>query len=329
MPATVAPVPRQTFFANDGMPAAGGFLYTYAAGTTTPLTTYSNQALSVAISNPICLNSAGRPQASALDSTEVNIYLSAANYKFLLTNSVGTTLWTSDNVYAVQSAVLPATFTVGSVLYANTTSTVAGLADVAAGSVLASGGLNTAPAYTANPSVTTITTTGKLIGGTGVDISGASAGQIVFPATQNPSSNTRTLDDYREFTWTPVIGGVGGTSGQVYTAQEGRGVKIGSLVWASCYVVLATKGTITGGVQIQGLPFTAETGVLQFYMGSIQWINLATTWVSLIAYANQNTTTIAITGTTVAAVSNNVGLSTADITNTTGFSAMVIYRAAA
>jgi hypothetical protein len=83
-----------------------------------------------------------------------------------------------------------------------------------------------------------------------------STGQIVFPATQNASSNANTLDDYEEGAWTPVLGGSGGQSGQGYTRQAGRYVKIGRLVICSFAIILSTKGTITGDAQIQGLPFT-------------------------------------------------------------------------
>lgn len=38
-------------------------------------------------------------------------------------------------------------------------------------------------------------------------------GQIKFPATQIPSSNANTLDDYQEGTWTPVVGGLTNASG--------------------------------------------------------------------------------------------------------------------
>jgi len=38
-----------------------------------------------------------------------------------------------------------------------------------------------------------------------LDISGASAGQIKFPATQNASADANTLDDYEEGTWTAVL----------------------------------------------------------------------------------------------------------------------------
>ena len=51
---------------------------------------------------------------------------------------------------------------------------------------------------------------------------------IKFPATQVPSADANTLDDYEEGTWTPVLGGSGGTSGQTYAAQAGTYTKIGN-----------------------------------------------------------------------------------------------------
>lgn len=56
-----------------------GFVCSYAAGTTTPLVTYQNAALSVANQNPIRLNAAGHAVSG---STEVSIYLTPASYKF-------------------------------------------------------------------------------------------------------------------------------------------------------------------------------------------------------------------------------------------------------
>jgi len=93
-----------TFFDNSGNPLSGGLIYTYVAGTpSTNQATYSDENLTVPISNPIVLNSAGRPQASAVDSTEVNIYLLAASYKFVLKTSAGVTLKTADHVESLAS----------------------------------------------------------------------------------------------------------------------------------------------------------------------------------------------------------------------------------
>lgn len=48
------------FFDDTGNPLSGGKLYTYAAGTTTPLTTYTSRNGNIPNSNPIILDAAGR-----------------------------------------------------------------------------------------------------------------------------------------------------------------------------------------------------------------------------------------------------------------------------
>lgn len=48
------------FFTNNGKPLAGGKLFFYAIGTTTPATTYSDLAENTANANPVVLDAAGR-----------------------------------------------------------------------------------------------------------------------------------------------------------------------------------------------------------------------------------------------------------------------------
>jgi hypothetical protein len=90
------------FFDNNGVPLAGGLLYTYAAGTTTPLATYTTSAGNIANTNPIVLDSAGRvPNEIWLTSTLA--------YKFLLKTSTGTQIASYDNISGgVDSASLAA-----------------------------------------------------------------------------------------------------------------------------------------------------------------------------------------------------------------------------
>jgi hypothetical protein len=79
------------FFDDNGNPLSGGLLYTYEAGTTTPLATYTDSNGNVANANPIVLDAAGRvPYQVWLDTT--------ADYKFILQTSLGITVWTEDNV---------------------------------------------------------------------------------------------------------------------------------------------------------------------------------------------------------------------------------------
>lgn len=98
MSLTIAPLPIQQFFDEDGDPLAGGFLYTYAAGTSTPATTYSDSS-GTAHQNPITLN-AGGWIATAVGTT-TGLYLDATSYKFILKNSALVTIWTQDNIGSI------------------------------------------------------------------------------------------------------------------------------------------------------------------------------------------------------------------------------------
>lgn len=88
-----------------------------------------------------------------------------------------------------------------------------------------------------------------------LDLSGAAAGQIKFPATQNASANANTLDDYEEGTWTPVPTYAAGAASNV-TIHGATYTKIGRLVNFNCYVSFRI-GTGSGTFSITGLPFAA------------------------------------------------------------------------
>ena len=92
------------FFDNNGVPLSGGLLYTYLAGTSTPAATYTTAVGNVANSNPIVLDSAGRP------SNEVWLSNSVA-YKFVLQTSTATLIWTMDNLSGLPSAGTQSTVT--------------------------------------------------------------------------------------------------------------------------------------------------------------------------------------------------------------------------
>lgn len=95
--AVVTPTPKCQFIDAAGVPLAGGFVYTYAAGTTTPQATYTDSTGATANSNPIILDSRG----------EANIWLGSATYKFKLTDSNNTEIWTVDNISAPTSGLSP------------------------------------------------------------------------------------------------------------------------------------------------------------------------------------------------------------------------------
>jgi hypothetical protein len=76
------------FLDDDGTPLAGGFVYTYASGTTTPQATYTDQAGTEENANPIVLDAAGR----------CDLWLDDLEYTFLLKRSDLTTVKTWDDV---------------------------------------------------------------------------------------------------------------------------------------------------------------------------------------------------------------------------------------
>lgn len=163
-----------------------------------------------------------------------------------------------------------------------------------------------------------------------LDISGAGAGQISFPATQNPSAGANVLDDYEEGTFTPVLGGSGGTSGQTYAAngQIGHYVKIGKFVHCQGYIALSAKGTITGNCQIQGLPFAAESGTNVNSTGRISnWV-LNTNWSYIAGELVPGATAWTLRG-TQAAASTFSTLATGDIQNATEFVFEIRYKTGA
>ena len=87
------------FFTDSGVPLSGGKLYTYAAGTTTPQTTYTSNTGLTANANPIILNSAGRLAS--------DVWLtSSVNYKFVLKTSTDVTIGTYDNIAGIEGNVL-------------------------------------------------------------------------------------------------------------------------------------------------------------------------------------------------------------------------------
>lgn len=81
--------PNEQFLDATGQPYSGGFLYFYSSGTSTPLATYSDSGLSIANTNPIVLDSAGRAGS---------IFLQAQLYKVVLKDSSGVQIWTEDPV---------------------------------------------------------------------------------------------------------------------------------------------------------------------------------------------------------------------------------------
>lgn len=95
-----APLGNPVFYGwdDDGNPLAGGLLYAYVAGTTTPLDTYTDSTLQTANANPVVLDASGKAEVWCPDDSV---------YKFILKDSTGVTVWTIDDVAPAQGFPSP------------------------------------------------------------------------------------------------------------------------------------------------------------------------------------------------------------------------------
>lgn len=92
VPVTPVTLPHVTFVNGAGLPCAFCTLGTYAAGTTTPLATYTDSSGGPQNPNPIVLDAAGG----------ANIWMGANSYKLILKDASGTTIWSVDQVNAAR-----------------------------------------------------------------------------------------------------------------------------------------------------------------------------------------------------------------------------------
>lgn len=107
------------------------------------------------------------------------------------------------------------------------------------------------------------------LGGTTPTTSGTG---ITFPATLSASTDANTLDDYEEGTWTPSWSATSGSMS--YSKQQGFYIKIGRVVHAHCHIITTANNSLSGTVQLNGLPFTNQNS---FPAGSmfVENVNIA------------------------------------------------------
>jgi hypothetical protein len=164
------------FFDSNGLPLNAGKIYTYQAGSSTPLATYTDNAGLIANTNPIILGTDGRPPSEIW-------LLEGYYYKFILKTSADVTIQTYDNLYGIIGvAPTPATPTPSGVI------------------VLWSGSIGSIPAgwYLCNGSNGTPDLRDRFVVGAGstyaVDATGGSANAIVVSHTHTATSTVPDHD---------------------------------------------------------------------------------------------------------------------------------------
>jgi hypothetical protein len=224
MNTALMPVPRQQFNDANGVPLAGGKIYTYAAGTSTPLATYTDSAGSAANTNPVVLDAGGF----------ASIWLSAASYKIVAEDALGVTQWTVDNVSSISLAELQggnsfATFsTTGDV-------TIGGNLEVDGTITGATLNITGSGTFGGNVGAASLSTTGNAAIGGNLSVTGVTTlGTLHAGATTVSSLNigAQTLSEYVD-SLIPSL-----------TALSG-GLVISDVAFVTNWVIF-TFGTITG-----------------------------------------------------------------------------------
>lgn len=95
MPVLLSPIGNGIAFLDaEGIPLVGGKIYTYQAGSSTPLDTYTDYNGTIANTNPIILGTDGR--------CPDEIWLTYGyNYKFIIKDADDVTIQTLDNLYGI------------------------------------------------------------------------------------------------------------------------------------------------------------------------------------------------------------------------------------
>lgn len=189
--ASLTPTPKQQIYGSDGNPLVGGKIYTYAAGTTTPLATYTDYGAGTANTNPIILNSLG----------QANIWLGSSSYKFSVYTSADVLLYTVDNINAPLDAAGLATALSSPTPIGNTTPNTGAFTTLTAttGTITTlgatTGNITTVNATTVN--ATTSTTTGVTTTGTLTFSGGGSMTKVpesaIQPITATVAANALTV----------------------------------------------------------------------------------------------------------------------------------------
>lgn len=171
-------------------------------------------------------------QVTQAGSLNLNTPLTSANGGTGANNTAtsGTILRGNGTNFVTSTNTFPNTATTGDILIATGTNVIGSLADVAVNQVLVSGGVGAAPAYSATPTVTSIT----------------------FGAGS-------ALNTYVEAgTFTPTLSFGGGSTGIVYVTQYAKYSRIGNQIFVNYFVQISSKGSSTGIAAIGNLPYTSN-----------------------------------------------------------------------
>jgi hypothetical protein len=234
-------------FDDNGDPLSGGKIYTYAAGTTTPKTTFTDYLGSTANPNPIILDAAGR--------TPDEIWLTYGDaYKFIVKDSNDTLIGTYDHIDGIPPVNINLIRLYGAVSgYVELKAPdVAGANTVTFPAATGTVALTESPAFTGTTAVATLTASENITGSKTI------SGRLLS------ASQTVNIDQYLYMSGTGQMKVPVGSTVQRAGAFSGTGQIDGTTLT----IANVTGGALYIGATITGTGVTAETRVTDFLTGS-------------------------------------------------------------
>jgi len=231
--AGLTPSPKQQIFGSDGLPLVGGKIYTYAAGTSTPIATYTDSSATTANTNPIILDSYG----------QANIWLiNTTVYKFVVKTAADVLLYTVDNISIPLDALsLASPPPIGNVT--PNTGTFSTLTSTGTLSVTGAASFSTTVTVGGQLSLSS-TGAAKLNVGTTVQRPTPVTGMVRF------NSTTNKFEGYNSSAWGALGGGAtGGGADQVFV-ENGQIVTTDYTVTSGFNAMSTGPITVNGGVSV-------------------------------------------------------------------------------
>lgn len=131
-------------------------------------------------------------------------------------------------------------------------------------------GLSTLTAHAIQVGNGTSAPTQLAVGATGTVLSGSTGADPAFTATPSVTSITLSggsaLSAYATGTWTPAIAFGGGTTGITYGTRFGGYVRIGSLCFVTFTITLTNKGSSVGNAALTDLPFASQNNAISGFI---------------------------------------------------------------
>lgn len=252
----------QTMFGPTGLPLAGGQLYCYQAGSSTPLTTYTTSLGTIANSNPIVLGSDGK--------LPNELWLTYGySYKFILQDSSNNIIDTYDNIAGIITTI-PATSPAvpsGCILIWS-----GSVGSIPSGFVLCNG-LNSTPdlrnSFILGAGNTY--TVGQTGGATSTTLTQSNLPNVNFPVTDPQHTHTATSTVTDPTHTHPINNAIGGNQGSNPGFNNGSLYSptgyIGTTGAASTLITVATSNTASStGISVNsGGSGTAVTTLPPYY----------------------------------------------------------------